>query len=69
MIGMFREENGNLLSHSKGLDMDQITFLQSLKVGDRLIMFRNEVEKPNYPTYTLKKSMPKNKKERVAGPA
>lgn len=59
-IGLFANESGGFFtSHSGGLDQDQIQFLQSLRVGDRLAMFRNEREGEQgagYPKFTLKKS-------------
>ena len=36
---------GNYTSHKKGLTSDQINYLQSLKEGDRLILYVNENNK------------------------
>lgn len=56
MIGFWKKESGNIMNHSKGLSEEQVKFLQSLKVGDRLIVYTNQVaEGENKPTHNLKK--------------
>lgn len=44
-VGFYRYRTGNYTSHKRGLTEDQIKYLQSLKVGDRLILYVNEGEK------------------------
>ena len=54
-IGLWQKPTGNLLSHGKGLTEEEIKFLQSLKVGDRLIIWDNTKrnENTNYPSHSL----------------
>jgi hypothetical protein len=55
MIGFWLKETGNYLSHGKGLDQSQIDLLLSLKVGDRLILWkRNKAAKETTPELTLR---------------
>jgi len=56
-IGLWQKPTGNLLSHGKGLSEEEIKFLQSLKVGDRLIIWDNTKRNENtsYPTHNLTK--------------
>jgi hypothetical protein len=53
-IALWEKDSGNALSHTKGLDADQIKALQQLKVGDRVILFRNKKEGETQPTFNLK---------------
>lgn len=54
-VGLWQKPTGNLLSHGKGLTEEEIKFLQSLKVGDRLIIWDNTKRNENtsYPTHNL----------------
>lgn len=54
-IAFWIKPSKNLLSHGKGLTQDDIKFLQSLKVGDRLIIWDNSERNENsaYPTHSL----------------
>lgn len=64
MIGLWKKDTGNLMSHAQGLTETQIEFLQSLKPGDRLIAWDNSANPTETgPGYTLKKSKPRPKKE------
>lgn len=40
-ITMWKKDSGNHMSHRGGLSEKDVEFLQSLKVGDRLILFQN----------------------------
>jgi hypothetical protein len=63
-IGLWVNESGNIISHSKGLNKDQIELLQSLKEGDRLIIWANTYKtKDHEPGYNLKKFVGKPKSE------
>lgn len=53
-ISFWIKETGNMLSHTSGLSKEQIEALQSLKEGDRLILWKNESKNENTPNYTLK---------------
>ena len=56
-IGVWKKESGNMMSHKSGLDEDQIALLQSLKVGDRLILWNNYSDiNSTKPDFTIKKS-------------
>lgn len=39
-INFWKKESGNLLSHGQGLTKEQVQFLQSLKEGVRLILWK-----------------------------
>jgi hypothetical protein len=55
-IGLWKNESGNIISHSKGLNKEQIELLQSLKEGDRLIIWTNTYKtKDHEPGFNLKK--------------
>lgn len=55
-IGLWRNDSGNILSHNKGLSKEQIEILQSLKEGDRLIIWSNTFKaKGIEPDFNLKK--------------
>lgn len=41
-IGFWITTYGNYLSHSKGLNEEQISFLHSLKVGDQLVLWKKD---------------------------
>jgi hypothetical protein len=53
-LAFWRKESGNLMSHGKGLTQEDIDALQSLKPGDRLILWFNSPKDESKPTYTLK---------------
>lgn len=62
MIAFWKKETGNLMSASKGLTEEEIKFLQSLKIGDRLIVYNNNIkEGDNRPNFTIKKYEKKDK--------
>lgn len=61
-VGFWKKESGNLMNPTKGLTEEQVVFLQSLKAGDRLIIWVNDVkEGENRPNVVLKKYQPKAK--------
>lgn len=65
-VAFWSKESGNLMSHSKGLDAEQIKFLQELRVGDRLVIFFNRDKRgETSPDYSLKQyaAKPKNDDE------
>lgn len=55
-IGFWKTEKGNLLSHSGGFNEKELELLQSLKPGDRLVIYDNTADKLNEksPDYSLK---------------
>lgn len=53
-IPFWSKETGNLMGHSKGLTTEQVSYLKSLKPGDRLILWLNETQDTNRANYTLK---------------
>lgn len=53
-IGFWKKSTENFLTHSEGLNEEQIKFLQSLKVGDRLILWNNDSTTKFTPNLTLK---------------
>lgn len=54
-IGLWKNDRGNMLSHSKGLTQEQVNFLQSLKAGDRMIIWPNSFkEKGHEPDFNLR---------------
>lgn len=59
MIGLWKSSNDKVyVSHAKGLDQEQITYLHNLKVGDRLTLFLNDVrDGEKGPIFTLKRSL------------
>jgi hypothetical protein len=63
----WKKESGNMMSSGKGLSKEELEFLQSLKEGDRLIVWDNAKSKKgeSSPDFTLKKyTMPaKSNKE------
>ena len=60
-IGFWSKETGNLMSHSSGLTMEQVTYLRQLKQGDRLILWLNTNEDSKASNYSLKVYKPKPK--------
>ncbi len=58
MIGLWKIKSGKgWISHNKGLTPEQISQLQALKVGDKLVIFENDVrEGETGPSITLKRS-------------
>lgn len=54
-IGFWKKESGNLMSIGKGLSQAEVELLQSLKPGDRLILWSNRSSGEKTPQYTLKK--------------
>lgn len=59
-ISFWKKDTGNLMNHGTGLSKEQIDFLQSLKEGDRLILWNNDVngerdKNSTLPHYTMKK--------------
>lgn len=64
MIGFWQSKDKAFRTSTKGLSQEQIDFLQSLKVGDRLVIFpaRGD-ESKNFPDLTLLKSEHKNQLE------
>jgi intein/homing endonuclease len=54
-LQFWKKETGNLMTHGKGLTKEQLTELQNLKEGDRLIMYKNsEKLSDSSPDFTLK---------------
>lgn len=61
-VGFWKKDSGNLMNPAKGLTEEQVAFLQSLKAGDRLVLWTNDVkENDNRPNLVLKKYQPKPK--------
>lgn len=58
-INFWTKDTGNSLSHSKGLTQEQVNALQQLKVGDRLILWKNDVKEEHDSNLTLKLFLPK----------
>ncbi len=58
-INFWMKDSGNCLSHSKGLNSEQIETLHTLKEGDRLILWKNPKQKETDSSYTLKVYKPK----------
>ena len=54
-ISFWEYPTKNLLSHKNGLTEEEINDLQSLKPGDRLILWFNDKEIKTSPKYNLKK--------------
>jgi len=55
-ITFWKKETGNLMNAKQGLTAEQIEFLQSLKQGDRLILwFENQKSSDNSPDFRMKK--------------
>lgn len=60
-IGLWLKESGNIMNHSKGLTPGQVKFLQSLKAGDRVMLWANNPKpEETKPHYSFKKYTPKN---------
>ena len=56
MIGFWLAKDRALRSSTQGLTQEQIEFLQSLKVGDRLVLFPAKPDaNKNYPDLSLTK--------------
>ena len=66
-LGFWVKPSGSIMTSSKGLTKEDITFLQSLKEGDRLIMWDNssKAEGTNNPTHNLTKYQKLEAKESV----
>ncbi len=63
-VGLWSNEHGTIMSHSKGLNKEQIEFLQSLKEGDRIAVWPNSYkEKGIEPDYNMKLFVKKQKSE------
>lgn len=61
-VGLYKNnETGTMLSHASGLSEEQIEFLQSLKPGDRLVLWVNSYKtaENKVPTHNLCKFKPK----------
>lgn len=54
-IGFWIKESGNLMNKASGFTPEEIAFLRSLEVGDRLIGFNNSPKEAKYPTYNFTK--------------
>lgn len=54
-IGFWKKQTGNLMNIGKGLSPTEIEFLQSLKPGDRLILWENNNKDEKQPTHTMRK--------------
>ena len=54
MVKFWIKDSGNFLSVRTGLTTEQVQFLQRLKVGDRLILWREKVSGETSPDLTLK---------------
>lgn len=59
IIGFWKKQSGNMLSHKQGLNVDQIAALKEIKPGDRLVLWANTKDSETAPTYTLKVFKPK----------
>jgi len=46
------------VSHKEGLTADQIAELQSLKVGDQVVLYLNDKRSDKSPDFTFRKFMP-----------
>ena len=44
-LGFYKKDTGNFTTHRSGLTQEQIEMLQSLKEGDRLIIYINKDKK------------------------
>lgn len=54
-VGFWRtKKNRFFCSHQKGLNQEQITQLQALKIGDRLCLWQNEDKDGNSPDFVVK---------------
>lgn len=62
-IGLWKTEYNSLKSHGGGLTQRDINFLQNLKEGDVLIVFKNEDAEGSKPQYSLKSMEGKPKKD------
>lgn len=59
-LAFWKKDKGNLLSHKDGLSAEEVAELQTLKVGDRLIIWDNQDKRSDKsPDYTLKVFTPK----------
>lgn len=61
-IAFWKKESGNYMSASQGLTQEQVSFLQSLKVGDRLIVMQNQKFSENSPEMSLMQYQGKKEK-------
>lgn len=57
-IAFWKKSSLNMMSHGKGLTADEVKALQTLKVGDRLILWNNDVKSDKDPNITLKVYQP-----------
>ncbi len=57
-LGFWKSANGKCyMSHQQGLSKEQISYLQSLQIGDRIVLFVNEVrEGEKHPDLSLTRS-------------
>ena len=54
-VGFWIKESGNIMMHSRGLTEAEVEFFKSLKVGDRLIGWREtRKDNPAKPDYRLR---------------
>lgn len=57
MIGFWKNDKKNYTTHAQGLSKEQVSFLQGLQIGDRLVLFENDVrEGEKRAPLTLKRS-------------
>ena len=64
-IAFWKKDTGNIMSHGSGLSVEQVAFLQSLKVGQRLILWSNNGAEGSKPTHNLKVFKTKEELEQV----
>lgn len=54
-IHFWKKKSGHFFTHSGGLRQEDVTFLQTLKVGDKLIAFNNDrKDRETSPDLTIK---------------
>ena len=54
-ISLWIKDSGNIMSHSGGLNEEQVIALHELKVGDRLICWKQVKDDTHSSDYCLKK--------------
>lgn len=59
-VAFWPQANGNFTDSPKGLTEDQVKLFSSLKVGDRLIIFKNNPVTERHPTLSLTLSTKKS---------
>lgn len=63
-IGLWTSSGGQSVSHNKGLNKEQIAFLQSLKEGDRIIVWPNSYKSaPHEPDFNLRLASERKQRE------